>query len=234
MEGSDPDSQIVAPEGMSVVVEHPVIFKMPRLQNDKEREEVILGCLYELKGKFPDLITLSTGRLLKEIDGCTHAIFVRFPSRKALIDYYTSEQLMEVILKMLPSLSGEYTVDYSGFAFNDLVKEHENSVVHITFWKFADEITSEAVEDVMSSLYSLKNEMPSIVLQISAGSNNYLRDKAFSHAFVARLASENTVEGFYSHPAYVKIMEEKIQPHCTRILSADFTPYSPPLAGPRL
>ncbi|KAJ7564179.1 hypothetical protein O6H91_02G006200 [Diphasiastrum complanatum] len=222
-------------EKFRFVVDHPVLFKMPELHADDEKR--ILDGLYFLKDEFEGVYTLSTGRLIKEVDNCTHAIFVRFPSDKVLVDYYNSPPLLHIASEMGPFNHGEYTVDYSAYVDNNeksiyrIGKEFYYGVEHLVFLKVKDGVSHEVVEDLIESIYQLAIQMDSMVVQITGGANNYIRNKVFSHAFVAHILSVELLEHFYKHPAYVKLWEEKIDPITSWALSVDYVPYHPSISS---
>ncbi|KAJ7564190.1 hypothetical protein O6H91_02G006400 [Diphasiastrum complanatum] len=217
-------------EKIRSVVDHPVLFKMPGMDTDDEKR--ILDGLYALKNEFEGVYTLSTGRLLKEVDNCTHAIFVRFPSEKVLADYYNSPPLLHIASEMRPFNHGEYTVDYSTHVEDNeksiyrIGKEFYDGVEHVVFLKVKECVSQEAVEDFLASVYQLANQMDSVVVQVTAGANNYIRNKVFSHAFVAHIRSVELLEHFYSHPVYVKFWEEKVEPITSWTISADYVPHN--------
>ncbi|EFJ09340.1 hypothetical protein SELMODRAFT_428211 [Selaginella moellendorffii] len=189
----------------SGLLDHPVLFKMPGLKSNTSAEAKVLNSLDSLR-TFPGVITLFTGRLLKDVDGFTHGLFARFPDQGTLLQYYFSKQFALAVLPQIPYLRGEDSVDYNTVVNGDSAQAGRFSMSLISDMQFVfvQNFPNEIIHMAMFrfNLGGLSVSMPSIVLQTTVGKNLYDRDVVYSHAFVARLASENAVAQFYNSPGY--------------------------------
>ncbi|XP_024519191.1 uncharacterized protein LOC9637630 isoform X3 [Selaginella moellendorffii] len=197
----------------SGLLDHPVLFKMPGLKSNTSAEAKVLNSLDSLR-TFPGVITLFTGRLLKDVDGFTHGLFARFPDQGTLLQYYFSKQFALAVLPQIPYLRGEDSVDYNTVVNGDSAQNFPNEIIHMAMFRFNLGVSHAQIQSVLESLKGLSVSMPSIVLQTTVGKNLYDRDVVYSHAFVARLASENAVAQFYNSPGYNQVGCN----HCKSIL----------------
>ncbi|XP_024515777.1 uncharacterized protein LOC9639793 isoform X1 [Selaginella moellendorffii] len=225
----------------SGLLDHPVLFKMPGLKSNTSAEAKVLNSLDSLR-TFPGVITLFTGRLLKDVDGFTHGLFARFPDQGTLLQYYFSKQFALAVLPQIPYLRGEDSVDYNTVVNGDsaqagrfsmslisdmqfvFVQNFPNEIIHMAMFRFNLGVSHAQIQSVLESLKGLSVSMPSIVLQTTVGKNLYDRDVLYSHAFVARLASENAVAQFYNSPGYNQVIEKQLRPLCLLFVEADLKP----------
>lgn len=69
-------------------MEHIVLFRTKAGFSD-EQEKDMLDFLYTSQYHMRGIIAISLGRIAQENpEGCTHAVFMRFPSKEVLAEYY--------------------------------------------------------------------------------------------------------------------------------------------------
>eukprot|EP00250_Pteridium_aquilinum_P007126 c16910_g1_i1 orf=2404-2748(-) len=86
------------------VIEHAVLFQMKEGFTE-EQEKDMLDHLYTLQYQLRGIIAISLGSSTNQnAEGCTHGLFMRFPSTEALVGYYDSPARWKV--------ANEYIIPY--------------------------------------------------------------------------------------------------------------------------
>lgn len=218
------------------VVEHAVLFNMPYLQGDQEAR--ILQGLYDLQFEFENVLQLAVGRVLNQQNICTHALIMRFPTIQVLLDYYRSEALSNITAKMVPHIYDEFVVDYLASVTDKLeingkgLPELQSGLkwINLTFLRIKEDVCQGAVESVIQSL-SAAAEQLDYVKEFTIGSNLYVRDKTFSHAFAVYVPSAEALEKLRKDPCYSAVLQDQVLPISCKTLSVKFLTYKPVLSA---
>jgi hypothetical protein len=65
-------------------------------------------------------------------------------------------------------------------------------------------------------------QLITLTIWCGTGANFSERSNGYTHAMIARLPSEEALDSFSKHPAYVRVFIENVLPISSGILSADF------------
>lgn len=80
-------------------------------------------------------------------------------------------------------------------------------VDHLVFFAVKDEASSEEVEDLLSSMRGLKDEVPSTV-DLSVGEDFSGRSGEYTHALFARFEDTAGLQEYMQHPAHLAVVEK--------------------------
>jgi len=77
---------------------------------------------------------------------------------------------------------------------------------HLVFFEIREEASPGAVEDLVSSIRGLKDEVPSTV-DLSVGEDFSGRSGGYTHALFARFEDAGGLRGYMEHPAHLAVVE---------------------------
>ena len=80
-------------------------------------------------------------------------------------------------------------------------------VDHLVFFAVKEETTPEKVEDLLSSIRGLKDEVPSTV-DLSVGEDFSGRAGEYTHALFARFEDTAGLQEYMRHPAHLAVVEK--------------------------
>jgi hypothetical protein len=99
--------------------------------------------------------------------------------------------------------------------------EREMLVVdHLVFFAVKEEASGEEVEDLISSIRGLKDEVPGVV-DLSVGEDFSGRSGEYTHALFARFEDAAGLQLYMGHPAHLAVVE-KLQATTTGRIVADY------------
>ena len=93
-------------------------------------------------------------------------------------------------------------------------------VDHLMFFAVREEASEEAVEDFISSIHALRDEVPSTV-GLSVGEDFSGRSGGYTHAFLARFEGAAGLREYMEHPAHLAVVE-KLDATTTGRIVADY------------
>ena len=93
-------------------------------------------------------------------------------------------------------------------------------VDHLVFFEVRGEASTEEVEDLVSSIRSLRDEVPSTV-DLSVGENFSGRSGGYTHALFARFEDTAGLQVYMEHPAHLAVVE-KLDATTTGRIVADY------------
>jgi len=91
---------------------------------------------------------------------------------------------------------------------------------HIVLFKWKDGTEKSKINDVVRSLNSLKNIVPSI-LEIQVSENFSDRSGGYSHVLVSKFVSKESLDQYQNHPEHQKVVKDKIKPIVDSTLVGD-------------
>lgn len=80
-------------------------------------------------------------------------------------------------------------------------------VDHLVFFAVREEASQSEVEDLLSSLRALKDEVPSTV-DLAAGEDFSGRSGGYTHALFARFEDTAGLQEYLKHPAHLAVVEK--------------------------
>lgn len=93
-------------------------------------------------------------------------------------------------------------------------------VDHLVLFAVREEATPEDIEDLLSSLRRLKDEIPSVV-DLSVGEDFSGRSGDYTHGIFARFEDTAGLQEYLEHPAHLAVVE-KLNAHTTDRIVADY------------
>ena len=93
-------------------------------------------------------------------------------------------------------------------------------VDHLVFFAVRDEASQGQVEDLLSSLRALKDDVPSTV-DLSVGEDFSGRSGDYTHALFARFEDTAGLQEYLQHPAHLTVVE-KLDATTTGRIVADY------------
>ncbi|XP_024517916.1 stress-response A/B barrel domain-containing protein UP3 isoform X3 [Selaginella moellendorffii] len=197
---------------MRKVVDHLVLLKMKE-DLTEEQETTMLDNVYTLQYHFRGILCVSLGRILSENqERCTHGILMRFASKDLLLKYNEHPTHSKVAKEfVLPYCNGFITADFEAEVEDSLEplfrrgEEFESGIEHIILLKVSESASADRVQDMLQSLCKLPEMLPTVLVQLTAGVIFSAQNQGYTHAIVARLPSEDALEAFNKHEAYVSV-----------------------------
>jgi hypothetical protein len=80
-------------------------------------------------------------------------------------------------------------------------------VDHLVFFAVKQEATPEEVEDLLSSIWGLKDGIPATV-DLSVGEDFSGRSGEYTHALFARFEDASGLQEYMQHPAHLAVVEK--------------------------
>lgn len=93
-------------------------------------------------------------------------------------------------------------------------------VDHLVFFAAKEEASTEEVEDLLSSILNLKNEVPGVI-DLTVGEDFSGRSGDYTHALFARFESAAGLQEYMQHPAHLAVVE-KLNATTTGRIIADY------------
>ncbi|MBA2344651.1 MAG: Dabb family protein [Rubrobacter sp.] len=93
-------------------------------------------------------------------------------------------------------------------------------VDHLVFFAVRDGVSTEDVEDLISSIQALKDEVSSTV-DLSVGEDFSGRAGEYTHALFARFEDRAGLQEYMQHPAHLAVVE-KLDERTTGRIVADY------------
>jgi hypothetical protein len=87
---------------------------------------------------------------------------------------------------------------------------------HLVFLATGDDTSTEDVEDLISSIRSLKETVPGVV-DLSVGENFSQRSGGYTHGLFVRFESRGDLQGYLEHPDHLAVVD-KLDALTTRIV----------------
>ncbi|XP_024358464.1 uncharacterized protein [Physcomitrium patens] len=212
------------------VVEHVVLLQMEEDMTD-EQEKDMLDHLYSLQYHYRGILAVSLGRVVERMpEGVTHAFFQRFPSFEALEQYMDHPARLQVAEKYInPYCKGRIVADFEAEVEDDLEplfrrgERFQQGIEHVVLIKVREGAILDGTEGMIEAFNALPQQIgPSVIVQLTAGTNLSDRNKGYTHGVLVRVPSEEALTTFSKHPAYVRVFTEKVLPISSGLLSADF------------
>lgn len=211
------------------VVEHIVLFRTKAGFSD-EQEKDMLDFLYTSQYHMRGIIAISLGRIAQENpEGCTHAVFMRFPSKEVLAEYYRNTFQSRVLNEyIIPYCHGSISMDYEAEVEDDIVplfrrgEDFEYGVEFILLFSAHEDVSVEVIGDALDAVANLIEDFGSSIIQYTQGKNFSVNCKDYTHGVMIRFPSEEALEGFTSSPLYTDIWRQKVLPISKRTLIVYF------------
>ena len=80
-------------------------------------------------------------------------------------------------------------------------------VDHLVFFAIGDEASQEEVEDLLSSIRALRDDVPSTV-DLSVGEDFTGRSGGYTHGIFARFENRDGLREYMEHPAHLAVVEK--------------------------
>lgn len=80
-------------------------------------------------------------------------------------------------------------------------------VDHLVFFAIRDEASQEEVEDLLSSIRALRDEIPSTV-DLSVGEDFTGRSGGYTHGIFVRFENRDGLREYMEHPAHLAVVEK--------------------------
>ena len=80
-------------------------------------------------------------------------------------------------------------------------------VDHLVFFAVGDEASREDVEDLLSSIRALRDDVPSTV-DLSVGEDFTGRSGGYTHGIFARFEDRDGLREYMEHPAHLAVVEK--------------------------
>ncbi|CAI5484851.1 unnamed protein product [Closterium sp. Yama58-4] len=219
------------PPSSSAVVEHVALFSMPP-DMAEESEGDMLSHLYSLQYHYPHLLAISLGRIVaKRPVGFSHALFARFPSRRALDGFLALPALATAMEQFVtPSCTDTLSLSYEAQVEADIESvfrrgdAYERGVEHVVLLRAKPAVEAEKQSAMVEALAALPQAMDAhILVQLTAGANFAVDTaKGFTHGLVARFPSEEALDAYNKHPSHRQVLRQHVLPLSESILAVDF------------
>eukprot|EP00249_Psilotum_nudum_P014681 c24948_g1_i8 orf=196-1134(+) len=210
------------------VIEHVTLFQMNE-DFSKDQATVMLDYLYTMQYQMRGIIAVSLGYVNNNAEGCTHASVMRFPSVETLKAYYEHPIRTMITNEYIIPYQHEFIcVDYEADVQDDIMsifrrgEEFERGVENVMFLKVKEGIGPGIVQQALRSLSDLIQDFGSLVVQHTAGTNFGNLNKDYTHGMITRFPSEEAKTIFTQHPSFLEVMENKVFPMSSKVLSVDF------------
>jgi hypothetical protein len=211
------------------VVDHAVLFRM-KDELTKEQEQEMLDALFTLQYQTKGVLYLSAGRVLeKTADGVTHALFARF-AKKEDVDAYMQHPGRVTIARELvgPYYNGLVILDVEDKVADDLEAifgrefAQRGGIDHFVLFKVKKGTSQESIDAMLQSFRDFAASLdPSIMFQLTAGTNISPVGKGYTHGFIARVPSDAALEAFVKSEGYVQALSKEALPEGTEFITAD-------------
>lgn len=94
-------------------------------------------------------------------------------------------------------------------------------IEHIVLFRWTENASPEAINNVMTELSKLKSKIQGIV-DLSCGTNFSDRAKGYTHGLVVRFKDRAALEAYGPHPEHQRVVQNLIAPIRADILALDY------------
>ncbi|KAH9325122.1 hypothetical protein KI387_005300, partial [Taxus chinensis] len=201
---------IPKPLGKRKVMEHVVLFRTKEGFSD-EQEKDMLDFLYTSQYHMRGIIAISLGRIVnKNPEGCTHALYMRFPSKEVLAQYYRNPFQSRVLNEnIIPYCHGSISVHYEAEVQDDIIslfrrgEDFEYGAEFFLLISVHENASVDTIRNALDAFTNLIQDFGSTIIQHTQGSNLSNNSKDYTHGIVIRFPSEEAVKIFTSSPSYI-------------------------------
>jgi len=211
------------------ICEHYVVMRL-KDDVDPQQEAEMLDVLWSLQFHFDTILSLSIGKLVKEKEGWTHALHIRFESKEAWDAYLNHPILKETEkhcqhwLQDVMSFGFEADVDNYADSIHQKGESFENGTLeHVLCMHVRADTSSVQMRDMEEAVDGMPEELgPSIIVQFTRGLIFNASNCHFTYALMARLTSGDALKHYVDHPYHQKISTSKVRSICSAVLSFDY------------
>ncbi|XP_076947326.1 stress-response A/B barrel domain-containing protein UP3-like [Bidens hawaiensis] len=226
-EGQNPST---SPQTMRSVVEHICLIKAKEDLSDEDEKgmlDFLYTCQYQMRG----ILAISLGRLsFQNLEGYTHAVFMRFQKKEDLAKFYENSFYLGVLKDHVTPYCHELTYfDYESEVEDDILpifrkgEEFNFGVEYILLITFKESSLGDVADDALTSFAKLVMEFPSLIVQFTKGSNFNSGSKDYTHAVVIRFRSSDAFDIFMGSSEYKDIWRSTFHPITEKKLSISFS-----------
>lgn len=224
----DAATQVMEPKTRKIC-EH---FVVMRLKDgvDPQQEADMLDVLWSLQFHFDTILSLSIGKLVKEKEGWTHGLHIRFESKEAWDAY-----LNHPILKETEKHCQQWLQDVMSFGFEAEVDNHADSIhekgerfetgslEHVLCMQVKADTSAEQLREMEEAVDGMPGEAgPSIIVQLTRGPVFNASNCHFTYALMVRLTSGDALKHYVDHPYHQKMSNSKVRSILSTALSFDY------------
>ncbi len=94
-------------------------------------------------------------------------------------------------------------------------------IEHIVLFRWKDDASQEAIDNVLTELRKLKSKIPGIA-DLSCGANFSDRAKGYTHGLVVRFNDRSALEAYGPHPEHQRVVQNFINPIRADVLAFDY------------
>jgi hypothetical protein len=94
-------------------------------------------------------------------------------------------------------------------------------IAHVVLFKLKESSPEAEKTALLRELVGLRTAVPGI-LEASAGANFSARARGYTHGFVVRFGDRRALETYLTHPAHVRVVEERVKPLSEGVLALDY------------
>ncbi|XP_043717406.1 stress-response A/B barrel domain-containing protein UP3 isoform X2 [Telopea speciosissima] len=212
------------------VVEHICLLKANR-ELSEEEENDMLDYLYTSQYQMGGIVAISLGRLSeKNPDGYTHAVYLRFQRQEDLAKFYKNSFYLGVLKDhVMPYCHGLIYVDYESEVEDDILpifrkgEEFNYGLEFVLLISVVETGYGGPVDDALATLAKLPMKFPSLIVQVTQGSNFNNSDTEYTHGAVIRFRSIEAFEIFVGSSEYKDMWKSKFQPITQKSLAVHFS-----------
>ncbi|KAI3716766.1 hypothetical protein L1987_67883 [Smallanthus sonchifolius] len=227
LEGQNPSTSA---ETMRNVVEHICLLKAKVDLSDEDEKDMLdflYTCQYQMRG----ILAISLGRVSDQnLEGYTHAVFMRFQKKEDLSKFYKNPFYLGVLKDHVTPYCHEFTYfDYESEVEDDILpifrkgEEFNFGVEYVLLIAFKESSLGEVADDALTSFAKILMEFPSLIVQATNGSNLNPGSKDYTHAVVIRFRSSDAFDIFMGSSEYKDIWRSKFHPITEKKLSISFS-----------
>eukprot|EP00850_Spirogloea_muscicola_P004480 SM000019S05024 [mRNA] locus=s19:553197:555772:- [translate_table: standard] len=214
---------------MRGIVEHVVLLQMQDNLTD-EQESEMLDHLFTLQYYYRYILSTSLGRIhSRNSKGFTHALLVRFPSQKALSEYYELPHQQEILKQYVnPYLEDVLIVDFESEVEEDIEAlfrrgdAFEAGIEHIVLVRVKEGTSKEDSQAMVEALAELPSKIGDNVVQLTTGTNFAKQSQGYTHGLVVRVPSDEDLQAYNKHPSHREVLKKWVLPVSQSLLAVDF------------
>ncbi|GAV73781.1 Dabb domain-containing protein [Cephalotus follicularis] len=212
------------------VVEHICLLKAKKELLEEEENEM-LDYLFTSQYHMRGILAISLGRISDEnVENFTHAVYMRFQSKKNLSKFYENPFYLGVLKEhVMPYCHGLINVDYESEVEDDILpifrkgEEFNYGVEFVLLIAFVESAFGGPVEDALASFKELTEGFLSLIVQSTQGANFNVSSEEYTHGLVIRFRSLEAFEIFMSSSEYKDIWRSKFQQIIRKTLHIHFS-----------
>ncbi|BBN10967.1 hypothetical protein MPTK1_5g08010 [Marchantia polymorpha subsp. ruderalis] len=197
-----------------MIVEHLVFFKLKDGYTQEQENDMYKG-LWSFKDRYNSIMSMSLGRtMIRNVDGVTHVLYMRFPTKEALTEYLNDRYRLEISYKyIVPVFNGELVCDFEAEMESDLAslyregENFEHGLEHVELFKVKEDTPASQIEEILSAFAELPKKAGTRIAQLTAGIN-YTAGQKYTFGLVARLPSVEALGAMLEDRAYQEVLEQ--------------------------